>query len=151
MAKNSISYSFQDVVAALVGPGGVVSFGNGSGATEEGIQIDPTGEINTMTIGADGYGQHALSADRSGKVTVKLLKTSPFNAVLMALYNFQTASAGSHGQNTITIADKQRGDTITCQQCAFVKAPQLGYGKDALALEWVFDVIRIDRTIGTGI
>ncbi len=34
---------------------------------------------NTMTIGADGEVMHSLHADKSGTVTVNLLKTSPTN------------------------------------------------------------------------
>ena len=70
-------YSFKNVQCAITGPGGSINLGDGSGATDEGITFSPTGEINTMTIGADGSGQHSLHGDRSGKVMVRLLKTSP--------------------------------------------------------------------------
>jgi hypothetical protein len=142
-------YSFLDVQAAIVGPGGAFSLGSGSGASEEGISIDPSGEISGMQIGADGTGQHSLYADKSGKVTVRVLKTSPINKLLSGLYNFQTASAASHGQNTITITDVVRGDVITCRQCAFAKAPNLVYGKDAGTNDWEFNAISIDRTLGS--
>jgi hypothetical protein len=141
-------YSFLDVQAAIVGPGGSFSIGSGAGAAEEGISIDPSGEIDGMQIGADGTGQHSLHADKSGKVTVRLLKTSPTNRLLSAMYNFQTASAASHGQNTITITDAVRGDVITCRQCAFAKAPNLNYGKEAGTQDWEFNAVAIDRILG---
>lgn len=144
----SQTYSFLEVQAAIVGPGGAISLGSGSGAAEEGISVDPTEDINTMTIGADGTGMHSLHAGKSGTVTVRLLKTSPVNALLMAMYNFQTAAATTHGQNTITIADAARGDVITCRQCAFAKAPPLAYGKDAGLNEWSFQAVAIDRSLG---
>ena len=141
-------YSFLDIQAAIVGPGGTFNLGNGAGTSEEGIQIDPSGEIDGMQIGADGSGQHSLHADKSGKVTVRLLKTSAVNAQLSAMYAFQTASAAFHGQNTITIVDSARGDTITCRQVAFAKAPGLSYGKEAGLNEWEFNAVMIDRTLG---
>lgn len=141
-------YSFLDVQAAIVGPGGAFSLGSGAGAAEEGISIDPSGEIDAMQIGADGTGQHSLHADKSGKVTVRVLKTSPVNRLLSAMYNFQTASAASHGQNTITISDAVRGDVITCRQCAFAKAPSLAYAKEAGTQDWEFNAIAIDRVLG---
>lgn len=141
-------YSFLDVQAAIVGPGGAFSLGSGAGAAEEGISIDPSGEIDGMQIGADGSGQHSLHADKSGKVTIRLLKTSPVNKLLSAMYNFQTASAASHGQNTITISDAVRGDVITCRQSAFAKAPNLNYGKEAGTQDWEFNAIAIDRVLG---
>lgn len=142
------TYSFLSVVAALVGPGGAISLGEGAGASDEGISIDSTGEINTMQVGADGSGQHSLHADRSGRLTVRLLKTSPTNALLMAMYNLQTSSPALHGQNTITITDMTRGDVITARQVAFTKAPSLSYGKEAGMNEWDFSAVRIDRGLG---
>ena len=142
-------YSFLDVYAALVGPGGVISLGSGAGNSEEGITITPNGEINTTQIGADGTGQHSLSGDKSARITVRLLKTSPVNQLLMTLYNFQTANAANHGQNTLTLTDKNRGDVVTCQQTAFQRAPDLSYARDAGFIEWEFSAIRVDRALGS--
>lgn len=144
------SYSFLDVMCSIAGPGGAFALGSGAGAAEEGISISASREINTMQIGADGSGQHSLSADRSGTISVRLLKTSPVNAQLSALYAFQTASSSAHGQNTIVVNDVQRGDVITAQQVAFSKAPDLSYSKEAGVVEWVFQAVRIDRTLGIG-
>lgn len=144
----SQTYSFLDCNAALVGPGGAISLGQGSGSSEEGITVTPTAEISGMTMGADGSGQHNLYADKSGKITVRLLKTSPTNALLSALYAFQTASSATHGQNTLVINDASRGDVITCQQVAFAKAPDLSWAKDGAPVDWEFNAIRIERTLG---
>lgn len=140
-------YSFLDVNCAIVGPGGAFALGAGSGNAEEGITIDANNDINTAQIGADGLGQHSLHGDKSGVVTLRFLKTSPQNAQLMNLYNFQTASAANHGQNTISLSDI-RGDSVTCRQCAFKKVPNLAYAKDAGMNEWTFDAIIIDRKLG---
>jgi hypothetical protein len=123
--------------------------GNGAGAAEEGITISFTSEDGTMQVGADGAGQHSLHADKSGKVTVRLLKTSPINKQLMAMRNFQKASSAAYGQNTIVINDSNRGDVITCSQVAFSKPPSLTYAKDAGTNEWEFNAIRIEPTLGT--
>lgn len=145
----STTYSFLDVAATLIGPGGFISLGAGAGNAEEGITITPTGPKNTMQVGADGYGQHSLRADKSGKVTVRLLKTSPTNQLLSAMYAFQTASGANHGQNILTINDSSRGDVITCQQAAFAKAPDLNYATEAGFNDWEFDAVRIERVLGS--
>lgn len=141
------TYSFLEVNASLVGPGGFISLGAGAGAAEEGISIEATSEIGTMTIGADGKGMHTLHADKSGRITVRLLKTSPVNALLSAMYNFQTAAGATYGQNTLTLTDANRGDVVTCRQVGFTKAPPLSYAKEAGAIEWEFNAIEIDRTL----
>lgn len=144
----SKTYSFIEVQAAIIGPGGLVNIGEGAGTAEEGITVDPVAEFNTMTIGADGSGMHSLHADKSGRLTVRLLKTSPTNALLMAMLAFQRSSAATHGQNTITIIDKSRGDVVTAQQVAFMKVPQISYGKEAGLIEWEFAAVAIDMGLG---
>lgn len=142
-------YSFLNFQCAITGPGGSVNLGNGSGAAEEGLTVSPSGPISTMTIGADGFGQHSLHADKSGKITVRMLKASPINQQLMALYNAQTSSGASHGQNTISGTDTLRGDSLTASQAAFSKVPDLTYGKEAGFVEWEFECVRIDRMLGS--
>lgn len=142
------TYSFLEIQAALVGPGGVIPLASGAGVSEEGISIDPTAEVDTMVIGADGEGMHSLHADKSGKITIRLLKTSPTNGLLSAMLAFQRSSAATHGQNTITIVDMARGEVTTCQQVAFTKAPAIAYGKDAQLVEWDFNAIKIDTQLG---
>lgn len=144
----SQTYSFLDVTAALVGPGGALNLGAGAAAAQEGITVDPSADRNTMTTGADGAAMHSLNADRSGTITVALLQTSPVNSQLQTLLNFQSTSAAAHGQNTIVITDKARGDVITCQQVAFSRQPTLGYGKDAGSRIWTFQAGRIDVALG---
>lgn len=50
------TYSFQDVAATIVGPGGAFSLGYGEATAEEGITIARAGDKNTMTVGSDGEG-----------------------------------------------------------------------------------------------
>lgn len=145
----SSTYSFLDVNAGIVGPGGAFSLGNGAGVSEEGISFSATEDIGAMTIGADGTGMHSLHADKSGKVTVRLLKTSPTNQLLSALYAFQTASGAAYGQNTIVCVDKSRGDVTTCSQVGFAKKPDLTYAKDGGTIEWVFNAVVINTVLGS--
>lgn len=142
------TYSFQDVQAAIVGPGGAFNIGNGAGVADEGITVTAASEMSTMTIGADGLGMHTLHADRSGKIVVRVIKTSPVNALLMAMLQFQRVSAANHGQNTITITHTSLGDVTTAQQVAFSKVPDNAYAKNADIREWNFDAITVDFAPG---
>ena len=144
------TYSFLDVHATIVGPGGAFALGAGAGVAEEGISIESTGEIDTMLIGADGEGQHTLHADKSGRISIRLLKTSPTNALLSAMLAFQRTGGSTHGQNTIVVTDTNRGDVITARQCAFSKVPPLSYGKEAGIVEWEFTAVKIDPVLAAG-
>lgn len=143
------TYSFQDISATLAGPTGVIDLGYGAAVADEGISIEMAGDKNTMMIGADGEGMHSLHADKSGTVTVRLLKTSPQNAKLMAMYDAQSLATATWGQNVIVVNNAQIGEVTTARSCAFKKKPSLTYKKDGDLVEWVFDSIKIDSILGT--
>lgn len=143
------SYSFMDVSCSLVGPGVVASLGNGAGAAEEGIDVAAAGDKGSMSIGADGSGIHNLYADKSGTLTVRLLKNSPMNPVLSAAYALQTSNAALHGTNAIVITNKASGEVITATRVGFKKAPDLSYGKESKVVEWEFNAIRIERQLAS--
>lgn len=143
-------YSFLNVSALIAGPGLVANLGAGAAAAEEGITIAPVGDKNEMTIGADGKGQHSLIASDACLVTIRLLRTSPMNALLMAAYDFQSASSALWGQNIITVTDSGRGDLSLIQAAAFKKKPDLNYADKAGMIEWTFDAIQANSVLGAG-
>ena len=145
------TYSFLNVSALIAGPGLVANLGAGAAVEDEGITITPVEDKNVMTIGADGVGQHALVASDACTVTVRLLKTSPYNALLMAAFDLQSASAALWGINVITVTDSNRGDLSVVQQCAFKKKPEINYDKAGKMIEWIFDGVNLNTILGAGI
>lgn len=143
------TYSFQDVVASLVGPGGEIDLGYGAAVAEEGITISFNQDRNVQRIGADGEGMNTLRANKSGTVTVRLLKTSPVNQQLTNLYNAQSQSSALWGQNVITVRNTSSGDIGAARECAFVKFPDITYAQDGDTYEWQFHSVKIDPTLGT--
>lgn len=143
-----VTYGFSDVQATISGPGGMISLGAGAGPAEEGITVEFTEELDTMAIGADGQVAHSLHASRAGKITVRLLKTSPTNSLLEQMYTFQRSSSRFHGKNVIVISNPVTGDVYTCQQAAFAKFPSNSYSKVAGMLDWEFNAGQIDPTLG---
>lgn len=143
-------YSFLNVVATIAGPGGVFNLAAGAAVAEEGITIEAVEDKNVMTIGADGKGQHSLVASNACTVTIKLLKTSPINGALMAMYDLQSASSSLWGQNVMTIVDTGRNDLNVIQAAAFKKKPTITYAKEAGFNEWVFDGITLNTVLGIG-
>ena len=144
------TYSFLNCVAALVGPGGAINIGSGAGVADEGITLSPVGDRDSMITGADGSVMHTLNADKSGTLTVRLLKTSPTNAQLSLMFAMQTVSSALHGLNVITVRDTARGDVATCRQVAFRKLPVLSFTKAGAIQEWEFNAGVVDILLGTG-
>ena len=144
------TFSFTDVSATLLGPGGTISLGNGAGAAEEDITIDMIDDKDTMTVGADGQIMHSLHASRGANITVRLLKTSPTNAQLSLLYQTQAASSALWGKNTLAVTDTARGDVIAGTDIAFARHAPITYSKDANVNEWTFRGA-VTQLLGTGI
>lgn len=144
------TYSFADVQAAIKGPNGSFSLGSGAGPSEEGISITMAEDKGTLTVGADGTGMHSLHAAKHGTVTVRVLKTSPVNSLLMDMYRLDTSSGANYGQATITVRDPIRGDSITCSFCGFRKAPDISFAKEGGVNEWSWNAAEIDQVLGNG-
>lgn len=142
------TYAFTDTAVSLVGLGAVLQLGSGNGVAEEGITIKREGDKNKMTLGADGTGMHSLVAASAGTIEITLLKTSPSNAALMELYNVQRVTAALWGSNVITITQSGLGDLHVCTQCAFKKAPDIGYAVEGKTVTWVFDSVLINNKLG---
>jgi hypothetical protein len=143
------TYAFNDVVATLAGPTGSANLAYGAGPSDEGISFEPAGDKNTMTVGADGTVMHSLHADKSGRVIIRLLKTSPINALMHQYYDLQTTSAALHGQNTVLCQQKASGDVTTARQVAFKRKPTIKYSKEGDIMEWELDAGQLDTILGT--
>ena len=147
MAQNQ-SYSFKDVNAAIVGPGGAFSL-TGS-AAEEGITIEMRADKNDLQVGADGNWMHSLRADKSGTITISLLKNSPINAQLSGMYNLQTSSSTLWGQNVLTIVTSV-GDAITIAGAAFKRQPTVVYATVGGINQWVLEAGSVDMVLASGL
>lgn len=146
------TYSFMDVQAVITGPNcnGLMIGGPQVASAEEGLTITLGEETNTQMIGADGSVMNSLHASRAGTITARLMKTSPINKALMAVYNFQRNQSSLWGRNTLTIRDVARGDTYTCHGVAFTRFPSNSYAKTGNTLEWEFAVSLMDPNLGGG-
>lgn len=151
MPIGTVTYSFLSVNATIVGPNGIIVMGDGSAPAEEGITVEQAEPTNTRVNGADGSWMHSLHAGRPGRITFRFLKNSPTNALLSAMCNADLSNAATHGQNIITITNVLTGDVITGQGCAFSQQPNIGYAKDGVPVEWVFDVGRVTEMLGAGV
>lgn len=142
------TYSFIDVSASLTGPTGSIDLGYGSANSEEGITVVMAEAKNTMTVGVGGEVMHSLHAGKSDAITVTLLKTSPVNKKLSLMYNAQSQSSATWGNNVIVVRNKVSGDISTARSCAFQKQPDHANAKVGNTVSWVFDCGKIDQLLG---
>ena len=144
-----VTYSFLDVTCSITGPGGSLILSEG-GVADEGITVEMTDDKTSMVTGATRGGMHSLHAANAGRVVIRLLKNSPLNAALMAMYRFQSTSSAYTGQNTISVSNPAWGDEHSAQDCAFVRLPPNNNAKDGGTMEWAFNALDIDSVLGDG-
>lgn len=145
------TYSLQDVQVSLVGPGVNASLGAGAAVAKEGITVEFLEPKDNLLMGADGQGAHSLRATQAGRVTLRLLKTSPQNAVLQAAYDYQRSSSLFWGQNVLTVTNPVTGDDYPCTDVAFEQFPSVTWAEDANVNEWRFLAIAVDAMLGAGV
>jgi hypothetical protein len=143
------AYSFEDVLATIVGPSGTTPLGVSAAPAAEGITVSKEAK-NTKTVGADGSVMFSMHANESGKVTVRLQKTSPVNAILSAMYRLDSSTALNWGKNVIIITEIATGDVYTCTGCAFTQHPSNTYATEGNTLDWEFDAGVVDPLLGFG-
>lgn len=146
-----VTYSFGDVKMTIIGPGIAASVGgDGAGSAKEGITIEPTEDKDVMTLSADGAAMHSLVLANPAKITIRLLKTSPINALLNAAYNLQKSVSGLWGQNAFVLTNVQTGDMTSCLQTAFSRHSGLTYGTEGGINAWEFLCGNYQPILGNG-
>ncbi len=144
------AYSFLQVSASIIGPGLTTEIGSSAGAAKEGLSTAFDEDKSTVMTGADGSIMTSLRATQTGHIIIRLLKTSPINAVLNQAYNFQRTSAANWAQNVIRVVDKARGDVVSGRQMCFVKHADNVWAEEGNILEWSFQGI-VNERLGAGI
>lgn len=135
------AYSPLDVHATILGPGGVISLGWGSGLAQDGITISQSEPTNSMQTGLDGSVCHNKSESSAGTITFSFLGVSKAQSQLLKMYNLQVRVPGSlmHGKNTIVITNNATGEQIKATECAFQNISATGFKKEIDNATWTFD------------
>lgn len=112
------------------------------------IDISRLEDSATHKIGADGKMAVSISADKSGKMTFKLMQTSPANKVLSALSAAQGEGTGSFVPCSVLFQDTYRKDQGTGTVGYVQKPADMTRGAGVNMTEWTIIVERLDMLLG---
>lgn len=137
------AYSFLNTVVVVNGAP-IVGWADG----DDVIQIKRRNDAASDKVGADGRMAVAISADKSGEFTFKLMQTSPSNKILNNL-----AAAQGNGPTTFVPASVLFQDTYRQDRgsgtVGYVKRPaDLQRGAGINDVEWTIVVERMDLLLG---
>lgn len=136
-------YSFQNTVV-LVNGVELTGFADG----DDVIGIRRRVDSATDKVGADGSMMVALSADKSGEVTLRLLQTSSSNKYLNSLMALQEGGAKTFVPISLMFTDTYRNDTATGTIGYLKKPADVIRGAAGNSQEWVIVVERLDILLG---
>lgn len=136
-------YSFLNTVV-LVNGVEVTGFADG----DDVIGIRRRVDSATDRVGADGTMMVALSADKSGEVTLRLLQTSSSNKYLNSLMALQEGGSKTFVPINIMFQDTYRNDTASGSIGYLKKPTDVVRGAQGNVQEWVIVVERLDVLLG---
>jgi len=151
MVEQLITYSFINFCVGIEGPAlAIPNLASGAGAAKEGVTFTLREDKTTLLMGADGTGMHSLHAGNSATGEIRLLKTSPYNALLSAAFEVQAANSSNWGQNIIYFHAYGSEDTGTAWGCAFTRFPTLTYAEDGGINTWSFTCVGFKAILAAG-
>jgi len=142
-------YGFGNVTAVLDAEHEITGFGEG----DDVITAERSSDGASHVIGADGGMAVSVSSDKSGTVTIKLLKISSSNKYLNQRYALQEAGAKTFRPLNLVVKDVHRLDVIVGVSGYIQKLPQVRHGAKASEQEWrlVFQQLWFDMADAKGV
>jgi hypothetical protein len=100
----------------------------------------------TVTVGAGGEEARTRNRNRSGKVTITLLASSPENDILSAAAELDEQSG--EGVGPLFIKDRLGTSLVHAENAWIMKKPDLGRAKALGVVEWVIETGRLETFAG---
>lgn len=110
------------------------------------IKIERNSDTFVKTVGADGKVARARQRDRSARITLTLLQTSPSNDVLSAAA--EADEIAGTGVGTFLMTDLNGTTEASAPNAWVAKPAAIEDGKEVGEREWMIDVDELDQNIG---
>jgi Protein of unknown function (DUF3277) len=115
-------------------------------AEDSAVKVERTAELYQLKVGQQGDAARSRSRDRSGKITFKLLATSPSNDILSALVEADQVGIGV-GPSSVTDV-LSPGTLVHAPRSWVSKLPDYEAGKEVAEREWVVSSDNIEMALG---
>jgi len=106
------------------------------------INVEFNEERAVLLVGADGESTRSIVANKSARITVRLLPTSTSNAVFQAALTADELGAGAL---PLVLTNSDTGQIYTAEGAWVVQPPGYDFQVEAQAVEWVLET---DELIG---
>jgi hypothetical protein len=110
------------------------------------IKVERNVELWTTVVGSDGEVTRVKSANRSGRYTLTLQQSSPFNDVLSAYV--QQDQASNSGAKAVLVKDILGTMLCSSKKAWVIKPAPIERAKEASNVEWIIESGQVDMTVG---
>lgn len=128
-------------VSVIVGGFAMTGFADGSAVT-----IDRDEDAFSLSVGTDGESARSKSNNFAGKITIKLMQTSPSNDVLTA---FAKADELSNAGIVPAMVKDNLGRSMHMAENAWVERfPSSDFARESGVREWVLRTNHLENFVG---
>jgi hypothetical protein len=107
-------------------------------AEDDVVKVEPGDDDWLIVKGADGSVARSKSNDKTAKVTLRLLQTSPKNALLSAARALDANTPGGAGVGPFMLNDRSGVTKIAASKSFILGRPKdISFGKTIKVREWV--------------
>ena len=114
-------------------------------ADGEFCRVERESDAFSDVVGTDGEVTRSKTNDNRATVTIRLMQSSPINALLSALHNSDKNSPGGVGVGPFELFDASGGTTLVAEKCWIAKEPDSSWDRTATEREWMIRCARLDQ------
>lgn len=130
-------------VILTVGGSDIEGFAQGSFIT-----VQYNADAFAIVVGSRGDVARSKSSNRSARITVRLMQTSPSNDLLSTLHNLDLSAPNGAGVFALALRDGETGRAVhTAVHAWIVKFPDINYDMTDTAREWVIETDRLEAFV----
>ncbi len=98
------------------------------------VEINPSNDLSTMQVGADGEVARSISSNKTCEVVITLQQTSPSNDVLSGMIEIDSLTGGV--LFPISVLDLRGRTVFLASQCWISKRPSITFGQEVGDRAW---------------
>lgn len=117
-------------------------------ADGEFVRVEYESDAFEDVCGTDGEVSRSKTNDFRATVTVRLMQTSPSNALLSALHTADRNTPGGVGVGPFLLQDQSGSSLLAGEKCWIRKAPPSSWDRTPTEREWTIRVARLEQFEG---
>lgn len=101
-----------------------------------------------LKVGSDGSTTRYATNNGTAKITLRLMSTSQYNAILSTLHQLDKRVPGGSGVGPFAVKDNLGLSLHAASKCWIEKPPDVAYGAEPVVVEWILRAADMESFLG---